>query len=135
MRSKVNATASAVNGEPSWNLTPDLRWKTYSLPSAETSHFSASSGSTSVLPDLYFTRPSYMAVVAMKPSWASIAGGSRRLVSLPHRNVSVLAAVAPGLDAGAVVGAAAGGGAGVGLPAGAVVAALAGAVGAAAAGP
>src|SRR6267378_3956448 len=80
----------------------------YSLPSAETSHFSASSGSTSVLPDLYFTRPSYMAVVAMKPSWASIAGGSRRLVSLPHKNVSVFAAVAPGLDAGAVVGAAAG---------------------------
>src|SRR6267378_106835 len=89
----------------------------YSLPSAETSHFSASSGSTSVLPDLYFTRPSYMAVVAMKPSWASIAGGSRRFVSLPHRNVRVLVALAAGLVAGAVVGAAAG-----------VVAAAAGAV-------
>src|SRR5438477_4296255 len=109
MRSKVNATASAFMGEPSWNFTPDFRWKVYSLPSAEMSHFSASSGSTSVPPDLYLTRPSYIAVVAMKPSWASMAGGSRRLVSLPHRKVSVLAAVAPGLVAGAVVGAAAGG--------------------------
>src|SRR5438477_3486118 len=117
MRSKVNATASAFMGEPSWNFTPDFRWKVYSLPSAETSHFSASSGSTSVLPDLYLTRPSYIAVVAMKPSWASMAGGSRRLVSLPHRNVRVLAAVAPGLAAGAVVGAAA---AAVGAAAGAV---------------
>src|SRR6267378_708462 len=107
----------------------------YSLPSAETSHFSASSGSTSVLPDLYFTRPSYMAVVAMKPSWASIAGGSRRLVSLPHRKVSVLAAVAPGFDAGAVVAAAAAGAVvGLAAAAGAVVAAAAGAVVAAAAG-
>ena len=60
-----------------------------------------------------------MAVSAMKPSWASMAGGSRRLVSLAKRKVSVLAAVAPGLVAGATVGAAA---------AGAVVAAAAGAV-------
>src|SRR5258708_31939007 len=75
-----------------------------------------------------------MAGVAMKPSWASIAGGSRRLVSPLHRNVRVLAAVAPGLDAGAVVGAAAAAGAVVGLAAGAVVAAAAGGVVAAAAG-
>src|SRR3977135_2614017 len=108
MRSNVNATASAFRGEPSWNLTPDFRWKMYSFPSAEMSHFSASSGSTSVPPDLYLTRPSYMAVVAMKPSCASIAGGSRRWVARPHRKVRVLAAVAPGLVAGAVVGAAAG---------------------------
>src|SRR6266852_1658878 len=73
-----------------------------------------------------------MAGVVMKPSCASIAGGSRRLVSLPHRKVSVLAALAAGLVAGAVVGAAAG--AVVGLGAGAVVAAAAGAVVAAAAG-
>src|SRR5438309_1756455 len=73
-----------------------------------------------------------MAVVAMKPSWASIAGGSSRFVSLPHRKVSVLAALAAGLVAGAVVAAAAG--AVVGLAAGAVVAAAAGAVVAAAAG-
>src|SRR6266513_141030 len=105
----------------------------YSLPSAETSHFSASSGSTSVLPDLYFTRPSYMAVVAMMPSWASIAGGSRRFVSLPHRNVRVLVALAAGLVAGAVVGAAAGAVVGLAAAAGAVVGA-AGAVVAAAAG-
>src|SRR4051794_2621106 len=66
----------------------------------------------------------------MKPSCASMAGGSSRLVSPENRNVSVLAAVAPGFVAGAVVGAAAG--AAVGLAAaaavGAAVAAAAGAV-------
>src|SRR5207248_5029230 len=67
-----------------------------------------------------------MAVSAMKPSCAVIAGGSSRSVSLPHRKVSVLAAVAPGLVAGATVGAAAA--AVVGAAAGAVVAAGAAAV-------
>src|SRR5579864_2823180 len=65
----------------------------------------------------------------MKPSFASMAGGSSLLVSLPHKNVSVLAAVAFGLVAGAVVGAAA---AAVGLAAGALVGAAAAAVGLAA---
>src|SRR5436190_7254142 len=86
------------------------------------SHFSASAGSMSVLPDLYRTSPSYIAVVAMKPSWASMAGGSSRFVSPASRKVSVLAAVAPGLAAGAVVGAAAGAAVGA-AAAGAVVAA------------
>src|SRR5438445_2525936 len=67
-----------------------------------------------------------MAVVAMKPSCASLAGRSRRLVSPANRNVSVFAAVAAGLVAGAVVAAAAG--AVVGAAAGAVVGAAAGAV-------
>src|SRR5919204_6508289 len=80
----------------------------YSLPSGEISHFSARAGSTSVLPDLYLTSPSYIAVVAMKPSCASMAGGSSRFVSPANRKVSVLAALAAGLVAGAVVGAAAG---------------------------
>src|SRR5438270_14060533 len=69
-----------------------------------------------------------MAVSAMKPSWAVIAGGSRRSVSLPHRNVSVLAAVAFGLTAGAVVGAVVGAAAGFAAAVGAVVGAAAGAV-------
>src|SRR5579864_7573869 len=74
-----------------------------------------------------------MAVSAMKPSCASIAGGSSLFVSLPQRNVSVLAAVAFGLVAGAVVGAAVGAAAAaVGLAAGAVVGAAAAAVGLAA---
>src|SRR5438552_14693339 len=75
-----------------------------------------------------------MAVVALKPSGASIAGGSGRLVSLPHRKVSVLAALAAGLVAGAVVAAAAGAVVGLAAAAGAVVSAAAGAVVAAAAG-
>src|SRR5215831_12103839 len=73
-----------------------------------------------------------MAVVAMKPSWASMAGGSSLFVSPASRKVSVFAALAAGLVAGAVVGAAAG--AVVGAAAGAVVAAAAGAVVGAAAG-
>src|SRR5581483_7132252 len=74
----------------------------------------------------------------MKPSWAVIAGGSSLSVSLPHRNVSVLAGVAAA--AGPVVGAVAGAlvapaaGAEVGAAAGAEVAAVAGALVAAAAG-
>src|SRR5581483_5974658 len=74
----------------------------------------------------------------MKPSWAVIAGGSSLSVSLPHRNVSVLAGV--GAAAGPVVGAVAGAlvapaaGAEVGAAAGAAVAAVAGALVAAAAG-
>src|SRR5262245_4724880 len=60
-----------------------------------------------------------MAVSAMKPSWAVIAGGSRRSVSLPQRKVRVLAAVAAGLTAGAVVGAVVGAAAAVGAAVGA----------------
>src|SRR2546427_109980 len=55
-----------------------------------------------------------MTVVAMKPSWVVIAGGSRRLGSLPHRKVSVSAALGAGFVAGAVVGGAAGAGGGLG---------------------
>src|SRR5262249_6890403 len=51
---------------------------------------------------------------AMKPSCASMAGGSRRLVSLPHRKVRGLAAGAPGLVAGGGGGAGGAGGAGGG---------------------
>src|SRR2546421_11961420 len=50
---------------------------------------SARAGSTSVLLGLYLTRPSYSAVVAMKPSWVVMAGGSSLSVSPPQRNVSV----------------------------------------------
>src|SRR6266508_3954520 len=78
----------------------------------------------------------------MKPSWASIAGGSRRLVSPAMRKVSVFAAVAPGLAAGAVVGAAAAAvvgaaaaGAVVGLAAAAAVGGAGAVVGAAAGAP
>src|SRR5579872_5625797 len=69
-----------------------------------------------------------MAVVVMNPSWLVMAGGSRRSVSPANRKVSVLAAVAPGFVAGAVVGAAAGAVVAAAAAAGAVVGAAAGAV-------
>src|SRR5690349_17554128 len=64
----------------------------------------------------------------MNPSCASMAGGSRRFVSPANRKVRVFAAVALGLLAGAVVGAAA---AAVGCAAAAAVGALVGAAAAA----
>src|SRR5438552_17508994 len=43
-RSNVNLTAWAVNGVPSWNLTPFLSLNEYSLASGEISHESARPG-------------------------------------------------------------------------------------------
>src|SRR4051812_16310449 len=70
------------------------------------SHFSARAGSTSVLSSLYLTSPSYIAVVAMNPSWLVMAGGSSLSVSPPQRKVRVLPAA--GLAASAGLAAAAG---------------------------
>src|SRR5262249_47895349 len=55
-RSKFQTTALASTGSPSWNLTPFRRWSVHTLPSDDTSHFSASAGSTSVVAPLYRTR-------------------------------------------------------------------------------
>src|SRR5574337_1771841 len=43
-RSRLNTTASALNGVPSWNLTPWRRWKVSVRPSLAISHEVASSG-------------------------------------------------------------------------------------------
>src|SRR5437899_9497517 len=43
-RSSVNLTASALNGVPSWNLTPFLSLNVYCIASGVTSHESASPG-------------------------------------------------------------------------------------------
>src|SRR3954447_2980554 len=99
------------------------------MPSGEMSHFSARAGSMSVLSSLYLTSPSYIAVVAMNPSWAVIVGGSSLSVSPPQRKVRVLAAVGAGPAAAGLAASA-----GLAAAAGAVVAAGAGAVVAAAAG-
>ena len=58
MRVKLAQTASALNGSPSVNFTPLRRVKVHVLPSADGSHFSASSGSISAVPALMPTRPS-----------------------------------------------------------------------------
>src|SRR3712207_2791307 len=47
-RSYVNATAAALNGVPSWKVTPCFSLKVYSSPSSETSQDSASAGTTVV---------------------------------------------------------------------------------------
>src|SRR5574337_368228 len=43
-RSSENATASALNGVPSWNLTPGRRLKVSVMPSLDVFHEVASSG-------------------------------------------------------------------------------------------
>src|SRR5574337_2101397 len=44
-RSRLKATASALNGVPSWNFTPGRRLKVSVMPSLEVLHEVASSGS------------------------------------------------------------------------------------------
>ena len=43
-RSKEKTTSSAVNGVPSWKVTPSRRWKTQESPSGAISQLSASAG-------------------------------------------------------------------------------------------
>src|SRR5690349_2538895 len=62
MRFHEKTTSSAlksrvgVNCALLWNLTPLRRWKVYDLPSAATSHFSASAGTMLVVPISNSTR-------------------------------------------------------------------------------
>ena len=45
-RLRVVTTSDAFSGVPSEKVTPDCRWKVYVVPSGDTSHDFASSGST-----------------------------------------------------------------------------------------
>ena len=49
-RSKLAQTASALNGVPSWNLTPSRRWNVHVRPSLLVSHDVARDGTTSEVP-------------------------------------------------------------------------------------
>src|SRR4029453_10467527 len=71
MRSKVNLTASAVNGVPSWNLTSLRRWKVYRSALGLTSHRSASPGTNS-------------------PAFASQSKGSKRWNPMRATSVNVV---------------------------------------------
>ena len=44
MRSKLNFTASALNGVPSWNVTSSRRWKVYVVRSGLTSQLVGQTG-------------------------------------------------------------------------------------------
>ena len=57
-RSKLKQTASALNGVPSWNVTPWRRLNVQDMPSGEASQLSASDGSTSEVPGLSRVNPS-----------------------------------------------------------------------------
>src|SRR5690606_37630546 len=59
MRSKLNFTASALNGVPSWKVTPSRRLNVYSNPSSEMVQSVASAGSISSVPGVLRTSPSY----------------------------------------------------------------------------
>ena len=51
LKSRVGVKAALL-----LNFTPLRRWKVYSVPSSEMSHFSAKAGTTSVVPGLNSTR-------------------------------------------------------------------------------
>src|SRR5207247_2302462 len=57
-RSKFQTTLAASSGVPSWNRTLRRSWNVQTRPSPDTSHRSASAGSTSVVAPLYLTSPS-----------------------------------------------------------------------------
>ncbi len=75
-RSKFQTTAAASSGLPSWNFTPLRIWNVHTLPSFETSHFSASAGSTSVVAPRYFTSPSNICRVRREEMPSVMTAGS-----------------------------------------------------------
>lgn len=70
-RSKVALTAAALNGVPSWNLTPRRSLKVITVPSREISQDSASAGMNSPVRRSAVTRVSYMR------AWARPTDGVR----------------------------------------------------------
>src|SRR5438067_13413364 len=92
-RSKLKQTAAASNGVPSENLTPCLRANVQVLPSLLWSHFSASAGSRSAVPGLFWIRVSRNWRVTRKVSPASLEIGSK-IFGLPAAE-TILAPSAP----------------------------------------
>lgn len=58
-RLKLHTTSCAVSFWPSWKVTPSRSLNEYLVPSSDTFHSLASSGSTSPVPAFWRTRPSY----------------------------------------------------------------------------
>src|SRR5919199_1189807 len=123
----VNLTAAALNGVPSWNLTPFLSLKVYVLASGETSHESARPGTNLPGSGSHTSGSHTFSVMRMVESKFVTCGSSVSSTSKPSPYTSVPPpAVAA---AGAVVGAAVGCAAGAAVGAGALVGAAGGVVG------
>src|SRR5712691_13080391 len=130
----VNLTASALNGVPSWNLTPFLSLKVYCLASGEMSHESARPGTNLPGSGSQTSGSHTFSVMRIVESKLVTCGSSVSSTSKlsPYARLPPAPAAA-GATAGATVGAAGGAAAVVGLAAaaGAVVGAAAAVVGAA----
>src|SRR5579864_8710122 len=76
-RSQLILTASALNGVPSWNVTPWRSLKVHVSPSGETDQLVARSGSMSVLPGTARTSKLKICVVTSYVSPFVLVGLSR----------------------------------------------------------
>src|SRR6266851_9140826 len=123
-RSRVNLTASALNGVPSWNFTPCLSLNVYCFASGVTSHESASPGTNLPGSGSQTNGSHTFRVMRMVESKLVTCGSSVSSTSKlsPYARLPP-APAASGATAGATVGAAAGAAAAVGLATGAAVAA------------
>ncbi len=90
-RSKLKQTASALNGSPSWNVTPSCRVNVYAWPLSETSQSVARPGTTSVPPGARVTSPSNIWSMARSDSPSDTNAPSRMTGSadVPNTMVSV----------------------------------------------
>src|SRR5437867_6242487 len=115
MRSSVNLTAAPLKGVPSWNLTPFLSVKVYTLASGEMSHLSARPGTNLPGSGSHIRGSHTLSVTRMVVSklvtWGSRVSSKSPLnpyTRLPPEAGAAAAGAAVGLTAGAAVGAAAG---------------------------
>src|SRR6266852_3078058 len=126
----VNLTASALNGVPSWNLTPFLSLKVYCLASGVMSHESARPGTNLPGSGSQTNGSHTLSVMRIVESKLVTCGSSVSSTSKlsPYARLPPAPAAA-GATAGAEVGATAGALVGFGAAAGAEVGAMVGAAG------
>ena len=88
-RSKLKHTAAALNGSPSWNVTPVCSSNVQASPSSLADHSRASSGTTSVDPGAVVTSVSKICPLTRSDSPSEASAGSRMRGSLETPNTSV----------------------------------------------
>ncbi|MBA7526626.1 hypothetical protein ES705_18792 [subsurface metagenome] len=88
-RAKEKTTASALKSVPSWNLTPFLKLKTISVPSADASQEVAKQGCINTEPSSYSTKASKILSILCMDSPSVTSAGSNLTASplLPNTRV------------------------------------------------
>ena len=88
-RMNVNTTASALNGVPSWNVTPSRSWKVQTSLSGLASQPVANHGTSSVLPGANETSVSKMFEQTLTDSPSVTFAGSSLTASAPRPHTKV----------------------------------------------